>query len=163
MGAGGGMGAKCMESPCFIGVGRGPEGSTCLENIFWAGAEHARSTPREPERVALMVAEAFLILPAYPPAKQPEGAARRGALLHAPQKRAAFRREGCEATPKARASARENAEIYGIKQKLVSPRTLPTEECGRLYGSSPTPWRSGKVERWKSGKVRAKRVDRAWG
>ena len=46
-------------------------------------------------------------------------------LPHAPQKRAAFRRGGCEATPKARASAREGAEENGRRrncQPLDPPR-----------------------------------------
>ena len=48
------------------------------------------------------------------------------ALPHAPQKRAAFRREGCEATPKARASAREVAESFAYgSYGIVSPPNPP--------------------------------------
>ena len=55
------------------------------------------------------------------------------ALAHAPQKRAAFRREGCEATPKARASAREG----GVEKERDAERSILLD---RIVG------REGKVE-----------------
>ena len=62
------------------------------------------------------------------------------------------------------AATTEGAEVYGSLRRSSPTETEPNTRRirGRLYNFSPTLLGSGKVERWKCGKVRAKRVGHTW-
>ena len=122
---------------------------------FRAPVAHARSTPREPLRVVLRwatscseaVRHRFHLDRGGQHLVSACGSyyMRRRNAQRFEGKVAKQRRRRAPAPAKSRKSTEEKED-----QAQPKPNLNPHRIRGRLYNFSPTPWRSGKVEKWKS-------------